>query len=46
MKEIRKEEKQRTQLYFTKQLKEEKKRKIQDAKKAKRKMRLTFYEID
>lgn len=46
MKEIRKEEKQLTQAYFTKQIKEEKKRKIQNAKKAKRKMRLSFYEID
>ena len=45
MKQKRLEEKQH-QIYFTKQLKEEKKRKIQDAKKAKRKIRLTFYEID
>ena len=44
MKQKRLEEK--PQFYFTKQLKEEKKRKIQDAKKAKRKMRLTYYEID
>ena len=45
MKQKRLEEKQQ-QFYFTKLIKEEKKRKIQDAKKAKRKMRLTFYEID
>ena len=45
MKEIRKNEELK-KLYFSRQSKEEKKRKIQDAKKAKRKMRVLFYEID